>query len=39
MVSFKTFNQPLVEVGMKVTLSVDRGSLHFFDAQERRVAA
>jgi sn-glycerol 3-phosphate transport system ATP-binding protein len=39
MVSFKTFNQPLVEVGTKVTLSVDRGSLHFFDAQERRVAA
>ena len=39
MVSFKTFNQPLVEVGTKVTLSVDRGSLHFFDAQEGRVAA
>lgn len=38
-VSFKTFNQPLVEVGETVRLFVERGSLHFFDSDENRVEA
>ena len=38
-VSFKTFNQPQVHVGEKVTLTVDRASLYLFDGNEKRVAA
>lgn len=38
-VSFKTFNQPLVEVGETVRLIVERDSIHFFDSDERRVKA
>lgn len=37
--SFKTFNQPLVEVGEIVQLYVERGSIHFFASDERRVEA
>ena len=36
-VSFKTFNQPQVEVGETVTLTVDRSSLYLFGADEKRV--
>lgn len=38
-VAFKTFNQPLVEVGKTVQLFVERKSIHFFDCDERRVVA
>lgn len=38
-VSFKTFNQPQVEVGTRVRLCVDFASLYLFDADERRVVA
>ena len=37
-VSFKTFNQPQVEIGERVTLTVDRASLYLFDAYEARVS-
>lgn len=37
--SFKTFNQPLVEVGQAVQLFVEKDSIHYFDDQERRVEA
>lgn len=36
-VCFKTFNQPHVEVGDAVTLTVDHDSLYLFDADENRV--
>ena len=36
-VTFKTFNQPHVEVGETVTLTVDHDSLYLFDADENRV--
>lgn len=36
-VCFKTFNQPHVEVGDTVTLTVDHDSLYLFDADENRV--
>ena len=38
-VSFKTFNQPQVDIGEHVTLTVDRASLYLFDADEKRVRA
>ena len=36
-VTFKTFNQPEIEVGAQVSLVVDRASLYLFDADEKRV--
>ena len=38
-VSFKTFNQPEVEMGKTVRLAVRYDSLYFFDDNERRVCA
>jgi sn-glycerol 3-phosphate transport system ATP-binding protein len=36
-VSFKTFNQPQVQVGTHIDLVVDRASLYLFDEDEKRV--
>ncbi|MGI6230606.1 MAG: ABC transporter ATP-binding protein [Tractidigestivibacter sp.] len=38
-VSFKTFNQPQVDVGTQVKLCVDRSSLYLFGSDEKRVVA